>query len=169
MLLNSTTVAKYVKESAFSKRTQIGIDLSVKHIQAIVNNTVSFISKDQTTICKDNFEDLDLITLVNKKVWFLEKGAYCITFNEGIEVPEDASAMITHRSSLYRIGNIIKSPWWDPGFKCDNMSTTLIVNTPVFIEENARLAQITFWRNEIPVELYNGQFQGSSSPYNVAM
>jgi deoxycytidine triphosphate deaminase len=67
--------------------------------------------------------------------WYLSKGVYSLTFNEGINVPKNAQAKVTHRSSIYRVGNVIESPWWDAGFFCDNMNTTMIVKTPMFVEK----------------------------------
>lgn len=168
MLLNSEQIAKFVTESAYSKRTQAGIDLSVMKIQRISFNGTEFpqVLQTKTDISPSLYEELEAeYNNKNDKLgWMLSKGVYSVTFNEGINVPNDCQAKITHRSSLFRVGNIIESPWWDAGFYCDNMNTTLIINTPTFIEANARLAQIVFYRMEQPAtETYNGQWQGLSN------
>jgi deoxycytidine triphosphate deaminase len=45
------------------------------------------------------------------------------------------------------------------------MNSTLIVNTRLKIEKNARVAQIAFWRLEEVGEVYNGQWQGLNTAY----
>jgi deoxycytidine triphosphate deaminase len=60
-----------------------------------------------------------------------------------------------------RNGAIITSSIFDPGFKTNNVGTYMIVFETIFIEENARVAQMYFHECE-PVaqdKLYNGQWQ----------
>lgn len=167
MLLNAAMAANHVTESEFSKRTQAGIDLSVNKIESI--NGGGNVLKNKTEIEAANYKEYPLSEMTGPayingvKGWYLYKGAYSVTFNEGIKVPSNAQAKITHRSSIYRMGNIIESPWWDAGFQCDNMNTTLIVNTPMFVEQNARLAQVVFWEMYEADTMYNGQWQSLSS------
>jgi dUTP pyrophosphatase len=163
MLLNSTQLAEYITESQYSKRAQIGIDLSVKKIERI--NVKSVVYKDKTVISSEGYKEMELVDIDGKKCWNLEPGVYSVTFNEGIKIPNNYAAIITHRSSLYRTGTSINSPWWDPGFYCDNMNTTMVTTNGIIIEENARIAQIAFWECE-PAEAYKGQFLGSSTSYN---
>ena len=131
MLLNSNQISNYVIESEFSKRAQIGIDLSVQKIEWITAGSVVY--KDKTHI---------------------DPAFY-----------HDCAAKITHRSSLYRTGTEIESPWWDPGFHCEVMNTTMIVNNSIIIEKDARIAQIAFWRVEEVGEQYDGQWQGLNTAY----
>lgn len=163
MLLNSTELAKHVIESEYSKRSQIGIDLSVQKIQKI--NTRSSVFKDKTHIDPNGYQNLETINVDGKECWVLDPGTYSVTFNEGVKIPDNAAAIITHRSSLYRTGTEINSPWWDPGFFCSNMNTTMISHNGIIIEKNARLAQIAFWVCMEPEEKYNGQFQGLSQAH----
>ncbi len=125
MLLNSNQISNHIIESEFSKRAQIGIDLSVCKVERI--DVGSVVYKDKTYINPDGYEEVPTKLIDGKDCWRLEKGVYSVTFNEGIKVPADCAAKITHRSSLYRTGTIIESPWWDPGFYCDQMNTTMIV------------------------------------------
>lgn len=165
MLLNSTQLSKWVLESPYSKRSQIGIDLSVFKIEKI--NTKSIVYKDKSIIPSDGFQEVPTTQIDGKECWNLEPGVYSVTFNEGIIIPDNCAAIITHRSSLWRTGTQINSPWWDPGFKCDNMNTTMISHNGIIIEKNARLAQIAMWECSQPGELYNGQFQGLSKASNI--
>ena len=163
MLLNSNQISEYIIESDYSKRAQIGIDLSAAKIERI--NVGSWVMLNGTEIDPEGYVEEKTINIDNKECWRLEKGIYSITFNEGINVPEDCAAKITHRSSLYRTGTIIESPWWDPGFHCDIMNTTMIVNGLAIIEKNARVAQIAFWRVDEIGDQYNGQWQGLNTAY----
>jgi deoxycytidine triphosphate deaminase len=169
MLFNATLAAQCVILSEYSKLTQAGVDLSAQKIEFInPKKSKVQILTDKTTINQEMYEEMMMVafqTEDNKmnKGWHLSKGVYSVTFNEGINVPKNAQAKVTHRSSIYRIGNIIESPWWDAGFGCENMNTTLIVNTPMFVEKNARLAQVVFYEMPEPKELYSGQWQGLSS------
>lgn len=168
MMLNSTQILEkgLLKLSKHSKLTQAGVDLSVFKIEAILKG--GSVLKDKTIIDKKNYEELPLQKFsYNSETygWALKPGVYSCTFNEGIIVPNNAQAKVTHRSSIYRMGNIIESPWWDAGFHCDNMNSTLIVNTEMFIEQNARLAQVVFHEMTETKDLYTGQWQGSSTAH----
>jgi len=93
--------------------------------------------------------------------WLFYEGVYDITFNEGCKLPSNRVAFIKQRSSLYRNGAIINSPVFDPGFETEFMGTVMAVNVPIFVEEDARVAQIYFHTcGEVAGEnLYNGQWQ----------
>ena len=57
MLLNSTAVAESITESDYSKRTQIGIDLSVSKVEKIISGGSGLIFKGSgfyLTDYKDN-------------------------------------------------------------------------------------------------------------------
>jgi len=163
MLLNSNQISNHIIESEFSKRAQIGIDLSVQKIEHISGGSVVY--KDKTHIDPAFYKEVGLTQIDGKDCWRLGPGVFSVTFNEGIKVPADAAAKITHRSSLYRTGTIIESPWWDPGFYCDVMNTTMIVTNSIIIEKNARIAQIAFWKVDEVGEQYDGQWQGLNTAY----
>jgi deoxycytidine triphosphate deaminase len=93
-----------------------------------------------------------------KRGWLLHEGTYDITFNEGCKIPSNRVAFIKQRSSMWRNGTLINSPVFDPGFETDNMGTIMLVTETIFIEENARVAQIYFHECD-SAELYNGQWQ----------
>jgi dUTP pyrophosphatase len=160
MLFNGTQVSEHVKMSEFSKVTQAGVDLSVMKIEVVLDGGT--VLKDKTIINANNYETLNPD---DDDIYSLPPGVYSVTFNEGVTIPRNAQGKVTHRSSIYRMGNIIESPWWDAGFFCDNMNTTLIVTLPMKVEQNARLAQIVMHEMPEPKELYNGQWQGKSTAH----
>jgi deoxycytidine triphosphate deaminase len=91
--------------------------------------------------------------------WLLYPGTYEITFWEGCKLPADYVGLIRQRSSLLRNGTIIHSSVFDPGFETEFMGCVMRVNETIFIEEDARVAQIYFHKCEEVSELYNGQWQ----------
>ena len=161
MLLNSTAVAESITESDYSKRTQIGIDLSVSKVEKIING--GKVLKNGTEIDPESYVELPTKVVDGIEGWDLFPGAYSLEFNEGVNIPENATGFILQRSSLYRMGNSICSPVWDSGFQTNKMGTTLIVNNHMFVEKNARVAQFFLHENFPVEELYNGQWQNKTN------
>lgn len=158
-MLNSTQILEenlLKLENTFGKLAQVGYDLSLKSVEQL-SNGMGIVLKDKTILNKYNPIPFSLFDGVNG--WILEEGVYNLTFNEGCNIPNNRVAFIKQRSSLYRNGSIINSPVFDPGFKTNNMGTMLFVNEIVFIEENARVAQIYFYECASVENSYNGQFQ----------
>ena len=155
-------------EHSQGKPAQVGFDLTLKqvnkigdpnHIHSIVptlNHKIGKVLKDKTELT--NYTPYPLMNLDGVSGWLLYKGVYDITFNEGCKLPNNRVAFIKQRSSLYRNGTIINSPVFDPGFETEFMGTLMYVHETLFIEENARVAQIYFHECQL-AELYNGQWQ----------
>jgi len=158
---------------------QVGYDLSIKSIQQIVGgggvftehstllpeyetvekvkiNTVEVPNKESSDRKQSKKDYPDKV-----KGWQLQAGAvYDITFLEGVDLPDNRTAMIRQRSSLMRNGVLIQSSIFDPGFSTDNIGCVLFCFTDFFIEEDSRLAQIYFHTHNAvaPEALYDGQF-----------
>jgi deoxycytidine triphosphate deaminase len=146
------------------KPAQVGYDLTLKQINSVgvqnqydTNFKIGKVLKDKTELT--SYKLYDKINLDGVSGWLLYPGVYDITFNEGCKLPSNRVAFIKQRSSLYRNGTIINSPVFDPGFETEFMGTLMYVHTTLFIEENARVAQIYFHECEA-AELYDGQWQG---------
>jgi deoxycytidine triphosphate deaminase len=156
-------------EHTQGKPAQVGYDLSLKSVQKVgtsMSNSPYNVSRDSRIgkILKDKTELtayslIGTINLDGVEGWLLYEGVYDITFNEGCKIPDNRVAFIKQRSSLYRNGAIINSPVFDPGFRTDNMGTLLYVHETIFIEVNARVAQIYF-HECVSAEMYDGQWQG---------
>ena len=156
-------------ERAQGKPAQVGFDLTLKsvnkvgdpnHYKSLTHNPnyrIGKVLKDKTELT--TYTPKDTIKLDGVTGWLLHAGVYDITFNEGCKLPSNRVAFIKQRSSLYRNGTIINSPVFDPGFETEFMGTLMYVHETIFIEENARVAQIYFHECE-SAELYNGQWQG---------
>ncbi len=164
MLLNSNQISNYLIESEFSKRNQVGIDLSVSKIEEILDLAVT-VFKNETSVNKSRFKEVHLHETENFIGWVLPPGTYALTFNEKVNIPSSVTGFILSRSSIYRGGSFICSPIWDPGFTTgDNfMGTTMIVTKAIRIEKDARVAQFFMHDNYFPGETYSGQFQGKTN------
>lgn len=148
------------------KPAQVGYDLSLRQVnliggkKEILGYKIGKVLKDKTELT--NYTSIDIINFEGTKGWLLYEGAYDITFNEGCKIPSNYVGLIRQRSSMLRNGTVLHSSVFDPGFETEFMGTVMVVNTPIFIEENARVAQIYFHEcQEVKEEnLYNGQWQG---------
>ena len=158
-------------EQSKGKAAQVGYDLSLKEVNRIgilnlesapnivIQQKVGKVLKDKTEIT--TYTPMKTIMLDEVKGWLLYEGVYDITFWEGCKIPSDLVGLIRQRSSMLRNGTVLHSSVFDPGFETEFMGTVMVVNAPIFIEENARVAQIYFHEcEEVGKEnLYNGQFQ----------
>ena len=152
-------------EHTHGKPAQVGYDLSLKAVQKVgfpsinsyeANYKIGKVLKDKTELT--TYIPFESIKLDGAEGWLLYSGVYDITFNEGCKIPDNRVAFIKQRSSLYRNGAIINSPVFDPGFETQYMGTLLYVHETIFIEKDARVAQIYFHECN-GAELYNGQWQ----------
>jgi len=153
-------------ENTQGKPAQVGYDITLKAVQKVgfpntTSNNADYkigkVLKDKTELT--TYTPFESINLDGVEGWLLHEGVYDITFNEGCKIPDNRVAFIKQRSSLYRNGAIINSPVFDPGFETENMGTLLYVHVTIFIEKDARVAQIYFHECN-GAELYNGQWQG---------
>ena len=159
-------------EHAHGKPAQIGFDLSLKQVNQIGNPNgkdgvyrefkIGKVLKDRTDLT--TYTPYPLISLDGAHGWLLYPGVYDITFNEGCKIPSNRVGLIRQRSSMLRNGTVLHSSVFDPGFETSFMGTVMVVNETIFIEENARVAQIYF-HECVPVSeenLYTGQWQGDA-------
>ena len=149
-------------EQSKGKKAQVGYDLSLKEVNKI-GHTVGKIGKvlvDKTELA--TYTHMSKTSLDGKIGWLLYAGAYDITFWEGCKIPANYVGLIRQRSSMLRNGTVLHSSVFDPGFETEFMGTVMVVNETIFIEEDARVAQIYFHTcEEVDQEnLYNGQWQG---------
>ena len=145
-------------DNAKGKPAQVGYDLSVKQINK-VGGAVGKVLKNKTEL--NTHTPVDTMNLDGNVGWLLYAGVYDIIMNEGCKIPADRVGLVRQRSSLMRNGAIITSSIFDPGFETDNVGTYMIVFETIFIEQDARVAQMYF-HECTPVsedQSYNGQWQ----------
>ena len=149
------------------KVAQVGFDLSLKAVNKVGSSRVvggtfnkdakiGKVLKNKTELT--TYTPINAIQLDGIEGWLLYPGTYDVTFWEGCKIPNNRVAFIKQRSSLWRNGTLINSPVFDPGFQTDNMGTIMLVTETIFIEKDARVAQIYFHECD-PAEEYNGQWQ----------
>ena len=148
-------------EQSKGKKAQVGYDLSlqtVKQIRANPQDKIGVVLKNSTSLA--GYSDIEKVQLDGNMGWLLYPGTYEITFWEGCKLPADYAGFIRQRSSLLRNGTVIHSSVFDPGFETQFMGNVMRVNETIFIEEDARVAQIYFHECVEVAELYDGQWQG---------
>ena len=150
---------KYIVESEFSKPAQVGIDLSVMAINR-VGGELGQVLVDKTII--NGHTKVPVIKHGGRMGFLLFPGCYDFIMNEGCNIPLNCVAFIKQRSSMMRNGTLIQSSLFDPGFKTDNIGSYGFVFENIFIELNARIAQMYFHEcsSVDETEAYKGQFQG---------
>jgi deoxycytidine triphosphate deaminase len=92
--------------------------------------------------------------------WHLKKGAYKVKTNETVSLPNDLTAFACPRSSLLRMGAFTQTAAWDAGF-VGKSEFILVVENPkgVKIKQNARIAQLIFFKINEAHQGYNGIYQ----------
>lgn len=127
------------------------IDLTLNIVAEIQDN--GQITRIDKTLPQKKFLEAD-----SKEFFTLEKGkCYDIEFNEWITVPDNMLGIITHRSTLNRMGGIITAGIFDSGFN-NKGGAVLRLFTNIRIQRNARIATIIFIKAE-SVYKYNGSYQ----------
>jgi len=155
MLLNAKQVEAMLTTNNKGKKAQVGYDLTVSNI-SMINGGILY--SDKTEI--DDYIPMNTVTKDGKELWRLTPGSYSITFEQGCKLDDKTTAFIRQRSSLLRMGGIVTSGVYDPGFETDLMGGVMILSDSIKIEKGARIAQIIMHENS-PSELYDGQFQGN--------
>ena len=97
---------------------------------------------------------------LTKGTYKLKAGkAYAFDFCEKVEVPDNMFATVLPRSSLNRMGSLLSSGVYDPGFKNRIGATVRIFQNDIELERFNRVATILFqWAK--PHSSYEGQWQG---------
>ena len=157
MMLNSEQIVEkglLKLENSKGKPAQIGYDLSVKKIKEL--RGLGYVAKNHTLI--PSYDPQTLLPIYRDR-WYLNPGYYEVTFWEGCKIPNNYVGLIRQRSSMLRNGSLLHSSVFDPGFETDEMGSFIAVFHPIFIEKDARIAQIYFHECEPVTQAYDGQFQ----------
>jgi len=104
----------------------------------------------------------DLAPLVFDGLGFIDlmPGAYIITFNEIVSLPNNVMALARPRSSLLRCGVTIDTAVWDAGYSGRSQSLMVVHNPQGFhLQRNARVVQLVFFQLTRETEGYQGVYQ----------
>jgi dUTP pyrophosphatase len=135
-----------------------GIDLTLREValfqtmgQIAVDNNQRMVSNLAPLI----FDGLDFVQLL--------AGAYLVTYNEVVHLPNDVMALAYPRSSLLRCGANIQTAVWDAGYNGRAQSLMVIYNPQgIRLQKNARIVQLVFFRLTRKTEGYHGAYQGEN-------
>jgi len=98
------------------------------------------------------FDELDFI--------YLMPGAYIITYNEIVHLPNNVMALARPRSSLLRCGVTVNTAVWDAGYSGRSQSLMVVYNPQGFrLQKNASVVQLIFLQLTGETEGYQGIYQ----------
>jgi len=135
-----------------------GVDLTLREV-ALLQSSGQITAKNDKRMVSDLsplvFDGLGYIDLV--------PGAYIITYNEVVHLPQNIMALGRPRSSLLRCGVTVGTAVWDAGYEGRSQSLLVVYNPRGFrLQKNARIAQLIFMRLSEKTEGYKGTYQGEN-------
>ncbi|TES84917.1 MAG: deoxyuridine 5'-triphosphate nucleotidohydrolase [Dehalococcoidia bacterium] len=135
-----------------------GVDLTLREVALLQSSGRITARNDQRLVS-------DLSPLVFDGLGFIDlvPGAYIITYNEIVHLPEDIMALGRPRSSLLRCGVTVGTAVWDAGYEGRSQSLLVVYNPLGFrLQKNARVIQLIFMRLSQKTEGYKGAYQGEN-------
>jgi dUTP pyrophosphatase len=135
-----------------------GVDLTLREISLIQSSGTIAASNDQRQVS-------DLSPLVFDGLGYIDlvPGAYIITYNEVVHLPENIMALGRPRSSLLRCGVTVGTAVWDAGYEGRSQSLLVVYNPRGFrLQKNARVMQLIFMYLSEKTEGYKGAYQGEN-------
>jgi dUTP pyrophosphatase len=135
-----------------------GFDLTLREVA--LPQTSGRIARDDNQRLVSNlaplvFDGLDFIDLI--------PGAYIITYNEIVHLPNNVMALARPRSSLLRCGVTVGTAVWDAGYFGRSQSLMVVYNPQGFhLQRNARIVQLIFLPLTGETEGYHGTYQGEN-------
>ena len=132
-----------------------GIDLTLREVAMLQTPGKIAVSDSQRLVS-------DLAPLVFDGSGFIDlmPGAYVITYNEIVHLPNNVMALARPRSSLLRCGVTVNTAVWDAGYSGRSQSLMVVYNPQGFrLQRNARVVQLIFLQLTQETESYQGAYQ----------
>ena len=132
-----------------------GIDLTLREVGLLQSPGKIAVSNSQRLVS-------DLAPLVFDGLGFIDlmPGAYVVTFNEIVHLPNNIMALARPRSSLLRCGVTVSTAVWDAGYSGRSQSLMVVHNPQGFrLQRNARIVQLVFLQLTGETEGYHGAYQ----------
>ncbi len=145
-------------EGCIDLETQVqpnGIDLTLRELSLLQTPGRITISNHERLVS-------DLAPLVFDGSGFIDlmPGAYIVTCNEIVHLPNNVMALGRPRSSLLRCGVNIGTAVWDAGYSGRSQSLMVVYNPQGFrVQKNARILQLVFLQLTQDTEGYHGAYQ----------
>jgi dUTP pyrophosphatase len=135
-----------------------GFDLTLRSVSNLMN---------QGHITTDNsrrvISELKPLEFAKDDMLELKPGSYLITLNEIVHLPKNIMALAKPRSSLLRCGVAIHNAVWDAGYSGRSQSLLVVYNpNGFFVQKNARVNQLVFFKLDDETEGYQGKYQGEN-------
>jgi len=132
-----------------------GIDLTLREV-ALLQTPGKLAASDSQRLVSDLaplvFDGLGFIDLI--------PGAYIITYNEIVHLPNNVMALARPRSSLLRCGVTVNTAVWDAGYSGRSQSLMVVYNPQgLRLQRNARIVQLVFLRLTGETDGYHGAYQ----------
>jgi len=135
-----------------------GFDLTLREIalpqtsgKIAVDNSQRVVS-DLAPLVFDGLGSIDLMP-----------GAYIITYNEIVHLPNNVMALARPRSSLLRCGVTVGTAVWDAGYSGRSQSLMVVYNQRGFrVQKNSGIVQLIFMTLTGETEGYSGSYQGEN-------
>ncbi len=135
-----------------------GIDLTLREVAMLQSSGKIALANNERLVS-------DLAPLVFDGLGFIDlpPGAYIITYNEIVHLPNNLMALARPRSSLLRCGVTVHNAVWDAGYSGRSQSLLVVYNPQGFrLQRNARIVQLIFLQLTQETEGYQGAYQGEN-------
>ena len=140
---------------------QNGIDIDCFELTHLSYKTVPVIFKDSSVKPEPILLKPTKITKPGEKDingWLLKKGeVYSFNSSFEIKIPKNMGGQVVGRSTFNRQGILVRSSWFDSGFK-GTLGATVYCFNDVFIEQGVRIGQFIMHSGE-SAGLYTVQYQ----------
>lgn len=137
---------------------QNGIDIDCLELTHLSYTTTPAIFKDSSHKPNPVLLTPTEITKSGIQGWLLKKGeAYSFNSSFEINIPKNMGGQVVGRSTFNRQGLLIRSSWFDSGFK-GTLGATIYCFNDCFIETGVRIGQFIMHSGE-SAGLYAGQYQ----------
>ncbi len=153
-LLKSSLISDFLSEEQFQPA---GMDLTLKKVFALKG--MGRIDFDNSERKISEAEELRF----DETGWIkLRMGAYKVSFNEYIKIPQDMAALVFPRSSLLRCGAALHTAVWDPGYEGRGEMLLVAHNRKgIMLKKNAKIGQMIFIKLvEKTGHKYEGVYKG---------
>ncbi|MGB9719425.1 MAG: deoxyuridine 5'-triphosphate nucleotidohydrolase [Candidatus Anstonellales archaeon] len=153
-LLKSDFISDFLSEKQFQPA---GVDLTLKKVFAFKGMGRIDFDNSERKISKAKELQFD------GKGWVkLGQGAYKVSFNEYIKIPQDMMALVFPRSSLLRCGAALHTAVWDPGYEGRGEMLLVVHNkNGMMLKRNAKVGQMVFVKlAEETKHAYEGMYKG---------
>ena len=140
--------------------TPQGFDLTVEKIEKYREKGKLDFSNSERKIPETEKVEPEKKSSEDDYGWYkLEKGAYKVTMNEKVDIPNNLTGFAYPRSSLLRMGCSIENAVWDAGYTGTGSFMLVVENQEgVEIKENARVNQLVFVEMNETEEGYSGRY-----------